>query len=132
METKSSDGGTEYGRPPSGVLSPILDTEECAALLRCSTDRIEQLAAEGILPGYKFGRSWVFHREMLIAAVGELCSAAYQKRKSRSGSAGKASLSVEPDARPAGTEPRPSSLPVIEPKTKRPRGRPRINVVIPD
>ena len=103
METKTSDGGIEYAQPSACTLSPILSTEECAALLRCSTDRVEQLAAEGILPGYKFGRGWVFHREMLIAAVGELCAAAYQKRKSRSGSAGKTSLSVDPDARPAGS-----------------------------
>jgi excisionase family DNA binding protein len=122
METNNSEGGNFDAQPSACVLSSILSTEECAALLRCSTDRVEQLVAEGILPGYKFGRGWVFHREMLIAAVGELCSAAYQKRKSRSGSAGKTSLSVDPDARAAGTEPRPSSLPVIEPKTKRPRG----------
>ena len=132
METQNSDGRFEHSQPSACMLSPILSTEECAILLRCSTDRIEKLAAEGILPGYKFGRSWVFHREVLIAAVGELCSAAHQKRKSKSGSAGKTSLSVDPDARPAGTEPRPSSLPVFDPKTKRPRGRPRIRVVIPD
>lgn len=133
METKTSDGGIEYAQPSAWMLSPILSTEECAALLRCSTDRIEQLAAEGILPGCKFGRSWVFHRDLLIAAVGERCAAAYQKRQSRSDRASKAGVPVvDLDARPGGSEPSLSSLPVIEPKTKRPRGRPRINVVIPD
>lgn len=131
METKSSDGGTEYGRPPSGVLSPILDTEECAALLRCSTDQLEHLAAKAVLPAYKFGRSWVFHRDLLISAVGELCAARYLARKSNPECASMTAGIVPADARPACTE-RSSSLPVIEPKEKRPRGRPRINVVIPD
>ena len=131
METKSSDGGTEYGRPPSGVLSPILDTEECAALLRCSTDHLEHLAATAVLPAYKFGRSWVFHRDLLISAVGELCAARYLARKSDP-ECESADLGVVPgEARPTCTE-RPSSPPVIEPKKARPRGRPRVKVVIPD
>ena len=132
MEAKNSEGGIEYAQPSACMRSPILGTEECAALLRCSTDRVEQLASEAILPAYKFGRSWVFHRDMLIAAVGELCAAAYQKRQSRSGSAGRAGISLDPDACPAGTEIPSSSLAVIEPQPKRSRGRPRIRVVIPD
>jgi excisionase family DNA binding protein len=132
METKNSGDGIERTRPSSCSPSPILSTEECAALLRCTTDHVEQLAAKAFLPAYKFGRSWVFHRDMLIAAVGELCAAAYEKRKPKSGGVGKVGLTVDPDFRPNGTEPLSSSLHVIEPKAKRRRGRPRINVVIPD
>ncbi len=38
----------------------ILDAPTCAALLRCSVSHLHRLAREGIVPGTKVGRGWVF------------------------------------------------------------------------
>lgn len=132
METKNSEGGIGYAQPSACMLSPILGTEECAVLLRCSTDQVEHLAASAKLPAYKFGRSWVFHRDLLISAVGDLCAARYLARQPNPDFAAMKTGIVPSVCQPARTEPSSSSLPVVEPETKRPRGRPRIRVVIPD
>ena len=38
----------------------ILDAPTCAALLRCSVSHLHRLARDGIVPGTKVGRGWVF------------------------------------------------------------------------
>lgn len=37
-----------------------LDLDECAAYLKVDRTTVLKLAAEGVLPGAKIGRSWVF------------------------------------------------------------------------
>lgn len=38
----------------------ILDAPTCAALLRCSVSHLHKLARDGIVPGTKVVRGWVF------------------------------------------------------------------------
>ena len=43
-----------------------LDVDECAAYLKVDRTTVLKLAAEGVLPGAKIGRSWVFPENLLI------------------------------------------------------------------
>ena len=44
-----------------------IDSDECAALLRCTSEQVEELARAGEIPGLKIGRSWLFVRSDLLA-----------------------------------------------------------------
>ena len=48
-----------------------IDSEECAALLRCTSEQVEELARAGEIPGLKIGRSWLFVRSDLLAYLAE-------------------------------------------------------------
>lgn len=54
-------------------LPPVIDAEQCAALLRCSKPHIDGLADRGDLPATKFGRGWVFVTAQLLAHVAAAC-----------------------------------------------------------
>lgn len=43
-----------------------LDVDECAAYLKVDRTTVLKLAAEGVLPGAKIGRSWVFPEGLLV------------------------------------------------------------------
>jgi excisionase family DNA binding protein len=43
-----------------------LDVDECAAYLKVDRTTVLKLAAEGVLPGAKIGRSWVFPESLLV------------------------------------------------------------------
>lgn len=43
-----------------------LDVDECAAYLKVDRTTVLKLAAEGVLPGAKIGRSWVFPEALLV------------------------------------------------------------------
>ena len=43
-----------------------LDVDECATFLKVDRTTVLKLAAEGVLPGAKIGRSWVFPEGLLI------------------------------------------------------------------
>lgn len=51
------------------MLPEILTTEQASAALQCDADTTKALAANGTLPGIKFGRSWVFPRESFLQAL---------------------------------------------------------------
>jgi len=57
MQTKTSHVGTDVEYSSPLPLSPILSTEEVAALLRCSTDQGEQLAVKAAVPAFKRRKS---------------------------------------------------------------------------
>lgn len=44
-----------------------LDLEECAAYLKVDRTTVLKLAMQGVLPGAKIGRSWVFPEDELAA-----------------------------------------------------------------
>lgn len=50
----------------------ILDVEQVASLLRCSTKTVEEKARRGTLPGLKFGDGWVFPSEALLAHLNQM------------------------------------------------------------
>jgi excisionase family DNA binding protein len=49
----------------------IIDSEQCATLLRCTADQVEELARAGEIPGLKFGRSWILIRADLLVFLAE-------------------------------------------------------------
>lgn len=50
-------------------MNDVLTVSDVAALLDCAETTVEALARERTLPGIKPGRSWVFPREALLAAL---------------------------------------------------------------
>ncbi len=44
----------------------ICTTAEAARLLRCTPEYVSRLACFGILPGFKAGKGWRFHRGALF------------------------------------------------------------------
>ena len=60
-----------------------IDTTECAALLRCSPDQVEEMARAGDLPGLKIGRAWLFVRADLLAFLAERAREEAQARRSK-------------------------------------------------
>lgn len=50
-------------------MSSVLSTNDVALLLRCGDEQVELQARQGILPGLKFGREWVFPQDALLAAL---------------------------------------------------------------
>ena len=49
----------------------IIDSTQCAALLRCTAEQIEELARAGELPALKHGRSWIFMRTDLLVFLAQ-------------------------------------------------------------
>jgi len=45
---------------------PTINAEECADLLICSVDQVEEMARTGEIPGLKIGRGWLFIKDDLI------------------------------------------------------------------
>jgi excisionase family DNA binding protein len=60
-----------------------MGADECAAMLRCTTDVLEDLARRGDIPGLKFGRSWVFFRLDLLAYLAEQAREEAKSRRSK-------------------------------------------------
>lgn len=55
-------------------MAPIADTidaEECAELLKCTPETVEELTRKGELPAVKFGRGWIYVRADLLAYLAE-------------------------------------------------------------
>jgi excisionase family DNA binding protein len=44
----------------------ILSRDQVAAMLDCEPDTVDIAARNGVLPGLKFGRSWVFPQAALL------------------------------------------------------------------
>jgi excisionase family DNA binding protein len=60
-----------------------LGSQECAELLRCTPEQVEELARAGEIPGLKFGRSWLFVRDDLLAYLAERAREEAAKRRSK-------------------------------------------------
>lgn len=61
----------------------IIDAEECAELLRCSVQQVEDDCRAGHLPGIKQGRGWIFVRADLLAFLAERARREAAERKAR-------------------------------------------------
>lgn len=79
------------------LTAAVLTVTEAAAVLDCSDDTVRERAADGSLPGVKFGRDWVFPAEAFYEAVNGIARAEAEER--RSGRAPKAVS--QPVGRPA-------------------------------
>ncbi|WP_119157468.1 helix-turn-helix domain-containing protein [Caldimonas tepidiphila] len=60
-----------------------ITTEECAELLHCSADQVEELARAGDIPGLKLGRSWLFVRADLLDYLAEKARAEAAERRAK-------------------------------------------------
>lgn len=58
-----------------------LDSEACAFLLHCEAKTVEEMARQGLIPGVKFGKSWVFFRDQLIDAAKAIALEEAEKRR---------------------------------------------------
>lgn len=62
---------------------PTIGSEECAQLLRCTPEQVEELARAGEIPGLKFGRGWMFVRDDLLAYLAEKARAEAEHRRAK-------------------------------------------------
>jgi excisionase family DNA binding protein len=60
-----------------------IDSDECAALLRCTSEQVEELARAGEIPGLKIGRSWLFVRSDLLAYLAEKARREADERRAK-------------------------------------------------
>lgn len=60
-----------------------INSEECAELMHCTSDQVEELARAGEIPGLKFGRGWLFIRADLLAYLAEKARAEAQERRAK-------------------------------------------------
>ena len=68
---------------PAALLPATLDAEECAGILRCSKQTVEELAFQGALPATRFGRGWVFVTDQILAYLKARCETEAQERWTR-------------------------------------------------
>lgn len=89
----------------AAMLQPeVIDADECAALLRCSVEQVEESTRAGELPGIKQGRGWIFVRSDLLDFIAQRARQEAAERKAR---------------REANDKP--SNVTAIAPQTKPPR-----------
>lgn len=84
-------------------MTDTIGSEECAELLRCTPEQVEELARAGDIPGLKIGRSWLFVRFDLLAYLAEKARADAQERRSKR----------QPNATPIKQKPRRQLPPVL-------------------
>lgn len=91
----------------SSTAEPVIESKECAQLLHCTAEQVEELARNGEIPATKIGRSWLFVREDLLVYLAEKARAEAEERRSR-----RQKAATEP---PTPTQRRraPPSLPVV-------------------
>jgi hypothetical protein len=59
-----------------------IDSETAAVLLHCDDSQtVESLARKGIIPGTKFGKSWIFLRSQLVDCIRDKASAEAEVRR---------------------------------------------------
>jgi len=64
-------------------VTETIDADQCAELLHCTTDQVEELARAGEIPGLKLGRGWLFIRGDLLAYLAEKARSEAQERRSK-------------------------------------------------
>lgn len=64
-------------------MSDTIGPDECAQLLRCTPEHVEELARQGELPAVKIGRGWIFVKADLLAYLAERAREEAAQRRSR-------------------------------------------------
>lgn len=52
-------------------MADTINAEQCAELLQCTAETVEELTRKGELPGVKFGRGWIYVKTDLLAYLAE-------------------------------------------------------------
>lgn len=58
-----------------------INSEECAEILKCTPERVEEMARVGDIPGLKIGRNWLFVRSDLLSWLAERAREEAQMRR---------------------------------------------------
>lgn len=53
------------------TATDTINADQCAELLQCTTDTVEELTRKGELPGVKIGRGWIYVKNDLLAYLAE-------------------------------------------------------------
>lgn len=53
------------------MMTDTINADQCAQLLQCTTETVEELTRKGELPGVKFGRGWIYVKDDLLAWLAE-------------------------------------------------------------
>jgi len=61
-------------------ITPLMDSSQVAALLKCSERTVEDHARAGRLPAVKFGDGWMFPTDALLRAVNRMAEDEAAKR----------------------------------------------------
>jgi excisionase family DNA binding protein len=64
-------------------MTDTIDADQCAELLLCTSQQVEELARGGDLPALKIGRRWLFVRADLLSYLAEKGRADAQERRSQ-------------------------------------------------
>ena len=83
------------------MATETITADQCADLLRCTANQVEELTRKGELPGIKIGRSWIYVKADLLDYLAERArSEAAERRLDIQGQVNKASANVTPQIRP--------------------------------
>lgn len=63
------------------MTAETINAEQCAELLHCTEQRIEELTRSGELPGMKFGRGWIYVKADLLAYIAERARKEAEERR---------------------------------------------------
>jgi hypothetical protein len=63
----------------------VFDSNQAAAILRCSTKTVEERARSGDLPGLKYGDGWVFPVQAFYERLNELAREQAAERRKGTG-----------------------------------------------
>ena len=106
------------------MASDTINSEECAELLHCTSDLVEELARAGEIPALKFGRGWLFMRADLLVFLAEKARAeAKERRAQRQRTAVTPVVQARRQSAP--------ELPVLPSESPRPARRTRANAEPP-
>ena len=62
-------------------MTDVINAEQCAQLLYCTEQRIEELTRAGELPGMKYGRGWIYVKADLLAYIAERARKEAEERR---------------------------------------------------
>ena len=63
------------------MTDETINAEQCAELLHCTEQRIEELTRCGELPGMKFGRGWIYVKADLLAYIADRARKEAEERR---------------------------------------------------
>lgn len=88
------------------MATETITADQCAELLRCTTDQVEELTRKGELPGIKIGRSWIYVKaDLLDYLAARARTEAEERRLDLQSRLNKASTGATPTIRPRRTQP---------------------------
>jgi excisionase family DNA binding protein len=64
-------------------MRDVINSEECAVLLHCTSELVEEMARAGELPALKIGRNWIFLRADLLVFLAEKARQEALERRSK-------------------------------------------------